>query len=219
MNLKIIENFLPQDLADKLSDDIYSTPSEWWSLVFADGNNPVRYMSDTLHAKESKFILNKMIDDAFHSHNVVYRFARSTDHNDGCDCYECQFKKEHILGKTFKDVMVNDMNMNDPVLYESFVSAYDQGDFLNIHTDQKRGVAFVLNLTKDWKPEYGGLLNLIPDGKSAEMVSVFPKFNSLVLFSLGDEGVPHFVSEVSSRAPYSRIAISGWFNERGEYEE
>lgn len=220
MNLKIIKNFLPTELAEKLAQDIYSTPTDWWSEVFAFGEGePVYVQGDTLDSREKKYGLNNHLNERFHSNAVVYRFKRSTDHSDGCDCYECEFRKEHILGSTFKDVMTNEMGIKDPVLFEQFISVYDQGDFLNIHTDKQRGVAFVLNLTKDWKPEYGGLLNLIPDGDSNEMVSVFPEFNSLVMFSLGDEGVPHFVSEVSSRAPCSRIAISGWYNERGEYEE
>jgi len=220
MNLKIIENFLPYDLANKLAEDIYETPGDWWSEVFAGGEGaPVYVQGGSLNSKEQKIRLNSHIDAMFHSPDVVYRFKRSTDHSEGCGCYECRFREDHILGSTFKDVMTNEMGIKDPVLFEQFISVYDQGDFLNVHTDKQRGVAFVLNLTKDWKPEYGGLLNLIPESNRNEMVSVFPKFNSLVMFSLGDEGVPHFVSEVSQRAPHSRIAISGWFNERGEYEE
>ena len=43
-----------------------------------------------------------------------------------------------------------------------FLSKYLSGDFLSTHTDyvEKRDIAFVYQLTKYWRPEYGGLFYL-----------------------------------------------------------
>jgi Rps23 Pro-64 3,4-dihydroxylase Tpa1-like proline 4-hydroxylase len=210
--IHIIEDFLPPAVAESLSQSIYDTPENWWSTVYADGINPPVYLNNTLENRKMKNIYDTKVNDSFiNSNNVVYRFKRSTEHIKECSCYECSFRENYLKGEKFSDILYSTMSMSNPVLFESFVSSYERGDFLNVHTDEKRGVAFILNLTKDWKPEYGGLLTLLDKGD--KMNSIFPKFNSLILFKLGDKGVPHFVSEVSSRAPHARIAISGWFND------
>lgn len=81
-----------------------------------------------------------------------------------------------------------------------------------MHTDKAMDCAFVLHLTPEWKPEYGGLLHIKQE--DGTYTTLCPKFNSLVLMDLNrPEGKPHFVSEVTSLAPYGRAAISGWYNE------
>ncbi|MGH8398608.1 MAG: 2OG-Fe(II) oxygenase family protein, partial [Gammaproteobacteria bacterium] len=64
----------------------------------------------------------------------------------------------------------------------------------------------VLNLTKDWQADWGGLLQFLgEDGKVVD--TFFPSFNSLMLFQ-----VPmwHHVSYVTPFAGHGRYAITGW---------
>jgi Rps23 Pro-64 3,4-dihydroxylase Tpa1-like proline 4-hydroxylase len=94
-----------------------------------------------------------------------------------------------------------------------FASWYAPGDFLSTHTDKGNGqIAFVWNLTKNWRPQYGGLLHLLnADWKTVE-TTITPSFNSLVLFDVRGEGRPHFVSQIIPGVVEKRLAISGWFN-------
>lgn len=87
---------------------------------------------------------------------------------------------------------------------------YMPGHFLKKHTDtvpgQYREIAYVLNLTKDWQADWGGLLNFMDeDGNVTE--TYMPTFNSLTLFK-----VPmwHYVSYVAPSATAPRYAITGW---------
>jgi len=87
---------------------------------------------------------------------------------------------------------------------------YMPGHFLKKHTDtvagQYREIAYVLNLTKDWQADWGGLLQFMDeDGKITE--TYLPTFNSLTLFR-----VPmwHHVSYVAPSATAARYAITGW---------
>jgi Rps23 Pro-64 3,4-dihydroxylase Tpa1-like proline 4-hydroxylase len=114
-----------------------------------------------------------------------------------------------LEGKEFSEYIGALGDVKDLELLKSFVSIYDVGDFLSIHEDPNYNVAFILNLTKDWKYEYGGCLTVLENDKPEV---ILPKFNSLVLMFLGDEGIEHYVSEVSRLAPHPRIAISGWYN-------
>lgn len=209
--VKIIRNFLPEEQAKQLASEIYETPDNWWSYAYKWNKvqNPI-YLSNTLKDKYIKNNIESDLIKSFTGGDFTYKFKRSTKHFDTCTCASCSFKKS-FLEQTMLETIKNHTNLKDPYLFESFVSVYDKGDFLNLHTDENRGVAFILNLTEGWKPEYGGMLNIVKN--ETEFTAIFPEFNSLVLLELGEEGVPHFVSEISKYAPLSRIAISGWYNE------
>lgn len=91
---------------------------------------------------------------------------------------------------------------------------FGPGDFLHIHDDvdviKKRRLAYVLNLTRRWSPEWGGILNFVDDdGHVSEGYT--PCFNALNVF---DVGVKHFVSIVAPFAGEPRISVTGWFRAR-----
>ena len=86
---------------------------------------------------------------------------------------------------------------------------YLPGNFLTYHDDEQdaaREVAYVLNLTRDWREEWGGTLHFSDvTGKVSERY--LPRFNSLALFRVP---TGHFVSRVSDDAARPRYAITGW---------
>jgi hypothetical protein len=206
--IKIYEDFLPQELAEELHDEIYKTPDNWWTYAYKYFDKKPVYMQHTLTGLNAKRKLDEAVERSFQEGNFSYKFKRSMKHVDTCKCYECKFND--YLNNEFVEWLKNNTFLENPYKYESFVSIYDRGDFLSSHTDEQRGIAFIFNLTKNWKPEYGGMLHISRD-EGIEVV--YPKFNSLVIMELGDGGLSHYVSEVSQYATHQRIAISGWFNE------
>jgi SM-20-related protein len=87
---------------------------------------------------------------------------------------------------------------------------YSRGSFLMAHDDhveaEDRRLAYVFNLTRQWRPDWGGLLHFpAPDGNVLD--TFFPHFNSLSLFSVPQT---HFVSYVPPFAQAERTAITGW---------
>lgn len=94
------------------------------------------------------------------------------------------------------------------------ITSFAPGDFLTRHKDdvtaEKRKVAFVLNLTENWHPDWGGLLQFFRDsGETRDSWS--PVFNSLCLF---DVKHVHSVTCIAPFSPKVRLAISGWFHEK-----
>jgi hypothetical protein len=87
-------------------------------------------------------------------------------------------------------------------------SWYQPGDHSLPHKDavDRREVAFVWHLTKDWDSTWGGHLVWCPTG-----TVIKPMFNCLHLFVVSDASL-HFVSVVSSRAQGKRLAVNGWWN-------
>lgn len=88
---------------------------------------------------------------------------------------------------------------------------YVPGNFLTRHNDlnegDKRRVAYVLNLTEEWHPDWGGLLQFYQaDGTPRDAWA--PKFNTLSLF---DVTHVHAVTFVTPFAAKPRLAITGWF--------
>lgn len=99
---------------------------------------------------------------------------------------------------------------NDLVFADCQATRYRAGDFLTPHNDELDGMnrrfAYVLSLTGDWLPRWGGLLHFVDrDGGIDETIT--PRFNALSLFAIGQS---HYVSQVASYAPVPRISVTGW---------
>ncbi|MDI9237999.1 2OG-Fe(II) oxygenase family protein [Lysobacter sp. LF1] len=88
---------------------------------------------------------------------------------------------------------------------------YRAGHFLRYHTDAEsregRLYAYVLNLTRDWQADWGGLLQFI-DGEGRITDTFLPRWNTLSLFKVP---TGHAVSLVAPWAEQDRMAITGWF--------
>lgn len=95
-------------------------------------------------------------------------------------------------------------------------SHYKNGDYTMPHTDkasgsggekEKRRIAYILHLTKEWNPKYGGdMVWMNPS------YTVHPAFNCMTLFSISQSSW-HFVSPVAQITPvkYKRLAFNGWW--------
>ncbi|WAC70759.1 2OG-Fe(II) oxygenase [Roseateles sp. SL47] len=87
---------------------------------------------------------------------------------------------------------------------------YSRGNFLTAHDDhverEDRRLAYVINLTRQWSPDWGGLLHFTGEDGSV-LDTFYPHFNSLSLFTVPQ---PHFVSYVPPFAMGERQAITGW---------
>lgn len=104
--------------------------------------------------------------------------------------------------------------MPELVKCDAQASLYAPDCFLNRHSDAQSQegwtVAYVLGLTRDWRPEFGGTLQFLDDDGNTTL-GLLPQFNTLNLFA-----VPrwHMVTHVPPYAPIGRYAITGWFRNR-----
>jgi SM-20-related protein len=88
---------------------------------------------------------------------------------------------------------------------------YRPGHFLTRHDDsgypeQHRRVAYVLNMTRGWRADWGGQLQFLNAADEVEETWM-PGYNSLALFTVP---TPHVVSYVAPFAKEPRYAITGW---------
>jgi SM-20-related protein len=90
---------------------------------------------------------------------------------------------------------------------------YRPGNFLTMHDDVETGaasvrrLAYVLQLCRDWRADWGGLLHFL-DARGEVEATLTPRLNCLALFA-----VPrmHCVSAVAPFARAPRLAVTGWF--------
>jgi SM-20-related protein len=87
---------------------------------------------------------------------------------------------------------------------------YRPGQFLRHHTDEEgdegRLYAYVLNLSRGWQADWGGLLQFIgSDGRVQD--TFLPVWNTLSLFTVP---AGHAVSLVAPWASDDRLSITGW---------
>ncbi|MDP3801540.1 2OG-Fe(II) oxygenase family protein [Brevundimonas sp.] len=87
---------------------------------------------------------------------------------------------------------------------------YRPGHVLTGHDDTATGknrlYAYVLNLTRDWRADWGGLLAF--EGADGHIEEGFaPAFNALNLFAVP---MRHAVTQVAGFAPRDRLSITGW---------
>ena len=87
---------------------------------------------------------------------------------------------------------------------------YRTGHFLTRHEDkdehQDRAYAYVINLTKNWRADWGGLLQF--ENEKGDVTQTFvPHWNSISIFKVPQS---HIVSLVSPFASEDRLAITGW---------
>jgi SM-20-related protein len=88
---------------------------------------------------------------------------------------------------------------------------YRPGHFLTRHEDkdknEDRAYAYVIGLTKNWRADWGGLLQFENDQGEVTQ-TLMPLWNSISLFKVPQS---HIVSLVSPFANEDRLAITGWF--------
>ncbi|GAB6195611.1 2OG-Fe(II) oxygenase [Lysobacter xanthus] len=89
---------------------------------------------------------------------------------------------------------------------------YRRGHFLRQHNDEdaakERRFAYVINLTRDWQADWGGLLQFVDrDGRVVD--SFVPRWNTLSLFEVPAD---HVVSLVAPWARQDRLSITGWWS-------
>lgn len=87
---------------------------------------------------------------------------------------------------------------------------YRPGHVLTGHDDAAEGknrlYAYVLNLTRGWRADWGGVLAF--EGADGHIEEGFaPAFNALNIFAVP---MRHAVTQVASFAPRDRLSITGW---------
>lgn len=203
-----ISNFLNEEFAEQLFQ--FALLEKKW--ILATGIDRVKYEKETtpIFTKINTLQI-KNVNNSFGNDQFSYIFYRSMN-NKNMSYFE--FTLRNILNSPGFIGLLNEITcLNLQGLSTLFLSKYKSGSFLSPHSDAGNGrLAFVINITKFWKPQYGGALHFMNDDRTEIIRSYVPEFNSFIIFNVPENnGVPHFVGHVAPNVKYSRYAVTGWF--------
>jgi SM-20-related protein len=212
-----IENFLEEQSAQKIFSFLNSDMQEdWWSRSVHINTKDYPKVINTRRFESNIQQINLLTDLANESLSndiFSYSFDRTSGkHFNTCKCEFCRFD-EFLNSEELLTTICMITNEQITKATETFAARYTEGCFLSPHHDKSKGkIGFVLNLAKNWRPEYGGNLNITDESGFNVIKTITPKFNNLVIFDIPNyNGIPHFVSHVSPGIKKKRISVTGWF--------
>jgi len=149
----------------------------------------------------------------FEGRFLSYRFS---DHGEiyAGDPPELAALSRFLNGRAFIDFVRAVTGAAEIQFADAQATLYRPGDFLHVHDDifeqKKRHAAYVLNITPNWKPEFGGLLAFLDENGHIDEAFT-PTWNALNLLRVPQR---HFVSSVAAFGNEGRYSVTGWLRRR-----
>lgn len=207
-----IRDFFATDTAEAIHKELYGLP---WHLCFNQG--------DTVHNLTPEQLAGLDQQQAAEIQQVVHTGARGgyqflyndfplferyfRDGGEGQALYRLY---EFVNSPAMLDFFRRLTGLEDIAWADGHATLYRAGHFLKFHTDQEdseqRLAAYVLNFTKDWGRDWGGLLQFWDEGYDVEQ-AYRPVFNALNIFTVPAD---HSVSAVVPWCEGLRFSVTGW---------
>lgn len=212
---------IPDFIASEQADALHRCLAEdvpWGLAWFEDGARYLRAGELAELSEDERANLEARIQRAA-SHNYQYRYGTYPI----LDAYLGKWHEVPLLDSFLEalntpavlDLMRAISGHADIIKADAQATRYGPGDFLRLHSDasppgQVWRVAYVLNLTPRWQPDWGGYLQFFD--KSGDVTRALkPRYNVLNLLAVPQD---HNVAMVSPFADGCRYAITGWFRAR-----
>lgn len=208
-----VQDALTESTLNTLHEFIAS--QEQWNLVF----NHQGSHQDLNNLEVVNWSLSKKKD----LENIIFQQAS----NDFQYFYETIpiydiFHKNMLPGHFFNDIVLflntdetldffrEILDAPEITFMDAQITRFSAGHFLNTHNDdvanKNRVAALVINLTENWRADWGGALHLLDDEKQIKQ-SFLPSFNEINIFKVP---LDHYVGYVSPFAQNSRLSITCW---------
>ena len=183
------------------------------TAMAVDGKNIVVSAEEwkALKDEQRKQIYFNLMENAAKGNGFSYgrRYITENEANTVLNNFFSALNSERVLSAMSEMTGVGDLN------YASMqATRFVPGQFLTRHKDvveqEGRKLAYVFNLSPEWHPDWGGLLQFFnEDGTTTE--SWTPNFNTLSLFTVENS---HSVTYLTPFAKKPRYALTGWFGKR-----
>ena len=209
-----VSEFLSNDYAEYIFQFLNIQPESYWTASFHPvNNNKSVFLKNNSKNQELIEKHKTEVQEVFNKGKFSFFFYSTIGkHPDKCNCSECTFK-EFLSGHEIIYFLKEITDVPLLKCSELFCSKYENGNFLSPHHDKNKGkIGFILNLSKNWLPQFGGNLYFMEQDWFSIRKVITPKFNNLILFDVPSyKGIPHFVSHVSPGVQAKRLAVAGWF--------
>lgn len=208
-----IPDYLQPDAAEALHQCLARAVP--WTLAYTDVDGP-RTLLHPEYAALAEADHRRLLDGCYARARVAYQFAYDSymmvrAYKEGRDPGLLLNRILEFLNSpdylSFARVLTGEPRVRR---VNAQATRYRPGHFLKRHDDQHveegRLYAYVINLTREWQADWGGLLQFL-DGEGRVIETLMPRWNSLSLFKVP---AMHAVSLVAPWAGAERLAITGW---------
>lgn len=210
-------DILPKDQAEAVYQCL-SAETPWWFQYYGPGGERVKIPPEKFNAmpqEEKAAAFNHILSTAATQFQYMYYFfpimqSIERGENPGFLLHRVNafLNSEPVL-----DLVREITGIQEVVRADSMATKFIGNCFLHSHLDQREGgnrrVAYVLNMTRKWDPNWGGYLQFYNDDYNIEQ-SFMPRFNTLNLFTV-PQG--HSVATVPPFCPGERLSVVGWFRD------
>lgn len=201
-----INNFMPNKVANEMRNEILKTSHhKAWDLL----TTPYRPNTNIKDKMAKSFIdkqRHQQAELARQRKQFSFSFYRSSNNLAHSHKWKSPNNK---LEAYLKNKIAPELGLSGE-LRDIFFASFMKGQFITYHTDGSAGqYAFIYQLSKGWKPRFGGQLELYPKKIKFFKRYIEPKFNTLVLLKL-NHPMPHSVKILNNPKHVHRLTISGW---------
>ncbi len=206
-----IDNFLSNDAAEKLYTSLTNEMGEedWYTSIYPIENGQVNLKNERSNSLEIKEKSDRVYNIFRNTNDLCFRFNRTKPNikNPTLTSFFSSLNSKEFQ-EFFLDLSGKLMMIDGAI----FASHYDENSFLSPHKDSNRAdLAFVLNLSKGWQPHYGGNITFLDDTKNRIIKTFSPDFNRLIVFSVLDKPLFHFISPIAKNLHAKRLAITSFY--------
>tara|TARA_Y100000389_G_scaffold115772_2_gene112932 strand:+ start:1625 stop:2251 length:627 start_codon:yes stop_codon:yes gene_type:complete len=185
----IIDNFLPEDLAQKLNSIYLSETEDHWQFMDQTRNGHYGHVFKTKNPLLPK-----------ESEPYKAKFWRSEN-------LESDKRVNEIFDNNFKDKIKTACGINLQN-FDNRCYRLKQGNYYRLHIDDYAGkINSIYYVNENWKWDWGGILHICDHENEEYIKPIFPRFNRLVLLHNQKFRSPHFISQVSEFALNPRFSI------------
>lgn len=209
-------DFLDEDIAVRLNTCLVKDVP--WEVAFLRDGKPVigdARAWDQMPPQEKAEYLREVMSvarDEFQYFYDSYRVEVAVEAGVGNHLYLHRFY-EFMNSEPLLEFMREITGMETIAFADGQATRFRPGSFLTDHNDMdtKKGrlCAYVMNLTPEWKPDWGGILNFYDEAGNVSQ-GFTPRFNTLNLLRVPQ---PHAVSFVPPFAGAHRLSVTGWLRE------
>lgn len=208
-----IPGILSEASANALHGDLVQAEGWVCSTMGSDGavDLPLDGLASLTAEQEAGF-LKLAHRQAAHGFHYMFDTIRISDRVEAGEAIAPALKAAYDLvnGSVFLDFIAALTGTRRGVYADIQATRFRPGHYLTRHDDHREGAgrlcAYVLNLTPQWRADWGGLLTFIDaDGHVAEAYT--PAFNALNVLKVPQA---HAVSCVAPFADGARLSLTGW---------
>lgn len=182
---------------DKFYDDFLDINDAEWSFIIKNKFAPVDYYKNKYSKLEIEQEREKALQE-YHQGNFCYSFRRITDNQQRKSVSSFLAIKTFLDSTEFKSFLSEITKKSINTLSLCYLSWFDLGDFLTTHCDSGSCINIVINFTKGWEHNHGGLTFILDKQKENIIEALVPTYLSTLIIDTGEKSIPHFVSMVSS---------------------